>query len=802
MKRAFVILFLLIGTSSGFGAVIHVPSDQPTIQAGIDASVSGDTVFVSPGTYNENIVIDGKAIVVSSTDGRESTFVEPSNGDSDIVTIKNIQDTTCIFEGFTARNAPGGAGIVCYHASPIIMNCTVTNCTYFGINCEYGGARVRGNLIHDNLPHNGGCTGIRIYGEASFPAEVVGNCVYSNSGTVVIGIMANSVGTKVLLNQVWDNVGEVADFYNAGITTAETLGAVVLGNTVVGNIRGIYVVNRGESDPRIRVTDVRNNIVVSNVNEGIWGYPTIDYNCVWGNGSANYPGANGISADPMFVDPDNHDFSLQCGSPCIDAGDPDPIYNDPDGSRNDIGASPFLHESNILHVPQQYGTIQAAINAACEYDTIVVADGHYYERINLLQKALNIASEILIDGDTAHIAATIIDADTSVIGVSDTGCVIYAWDIFGNGQPAEIRGFTLTNGIAGAGGCVMAWRDSIAFSDCIIADNSGAAMLGHGTHIYFNSCSISGCPEGVDWLHDDAVSPNCSFTSCSIDAIPITVSGSIYLTECEASQSDFASSSINSNGPSMILDGCRLQDCTIFKSQDGFTDIRNTMAYGLQMQTIGEIITIQSSVITGSLLIGAGSGSHLHIDSSTVVGEIEVDPAYGSGIRCWFVNSILMSENPILLDCSEISSIEASCCDIFSEAGIWLDCDSTVAIDTSNVISVDPMFCDTAALDFHLSAASPCAPANNSCGVLMGALDVGCSNLCGDVDNSGMIDIDDAIYLINFVYMGGPMPVPTESGDVNCDGGIDLLDIVRIVNYLFRGGSAPCDTDGDGVPDC
>jgi len=33
-----------------------------------------------------------------------------------------------------------------------------------------------------------------------------------------------------------------------------------------------------------------------------------------------------------------HDYRLQTGSPCIDAGDPSSAYNDPDGSRNDMGA--------------------------------------------------------------------------------------------------------------------------------------------------------------------------------------------------------------------------------------------------------------------------------------------------------------------------------------------------------------------------------------------------------------------------------------------------------------------------------
>ena len=32
------------------------------------------------------------------------------------------------------------------------------------------------------------------------------------------------------------------------------------------------------------------------------------------------------------------DFNLQNGSPCINTGNPSSSYNDPDGSRSDMGA--------------------------------------------------------------------------------------------------------------------------------------------------------------------------------------------------------------------------------------------------------------------------------------------------------------------------------------------------------------------------------------------------------------------------------------------------------------------------------
>ncbi|GBE30585.1 MAG TPA: T9SS type A sorting domain-containing protein [Bacteroidetes bacterium] len=54
-----------------------------------------------------------------------------------------------------------------------------------------------------------------------------------------------------------------------------------------------------------------------------------------------------ISLDPLFVDPDNGNYHLQEGSPCIDAGDPDSPL-DPDSTVADIGAFYFHHDVGVL----------------------------------------------------------------------------------------------------------------------------------------------------------------------------------------------------------------------------------------------------------------------------------------------------------------------------------------------------------------------------------------------------------------------------------------------------------------------
>jgi len=63
--------------------------------------------------------------------------------------------------------------------------------------------------------------------------------------------------------------------------------------------------------------------------------------------------------------------------------------------------------------------------------------------------------------------------------------------------------------------------------------------------------------------------------------------------------------------------------------------------------------------------------------------------------------------------------------------------------------------------------------------------------LTGDPNHDGIIDIADVVYLINYLFIGGPEPDPYESGDATCDGDIDIADMVYLINYLFWGGPPP-----------
>jgi len=153
------IVFLSINCTIS-SQIIHVPGDQPTIQAGINASNNGDTVLVADGNYYENIKFLGKAITLCShflIDGNEehidNTIIDgsqPSHADSAaVVMFINGEDTTSIISGFTITGGSGlwisilqtrsGGGIACWNSGATISHNKITENGVFSSIQAFGG---------------------------------------------------------------------------------------------------------------------------------------------------------------------------------------------------------------------------------------------------------------------------------------------------------------------------------------------------------------------------------------------------------------------------------------------------------------------------------------------------------------------------------------------------------------------------------------------------------------------------------------------------------------------------------------
>jgi hypothetical protein len=104
-----VISALLSGSNAAMAQnTIHVPADEPTIQAGIDAASNGDTVLVAPGTYKENIDFKGKAITVTSGATNYSqavgTIITPVLQGA-VVLFDTAEPASATLNGFTIQGA-------------------------------------------------------------------------------------------------------------------------------------------------------------------------------------------------------------------------------------------------------------------------------------------------------------------------------------------------------------------------------------------------------------------------------------------------------------------------------------------------------------------------------------------------------------------------------------------------------------------------------------------------------------------------------------------------------------------------
>ncbi len=309
-------LVLLVIGSCVLAATIRVPQDQGTIQAGINAAVDGDTVLVGPGVYQENLDLHEKSLVLTARAGVDSTFLEGATETTPLILCSGSIDSTAEVSGFTFQNASAN------HVIP------ATN-----------GSRIR----------------------------IVGNRFRFLVGNLTL-IYCNDSHPRIERNVFYANaVGNACVGVYQGNSSAE-----IMNNSFVSNSRGFYCLSG--------LAIAENNIVVGSTEYGIFGsFGALSFNDVWNNGT-NYdggatPGEGDISADPSFRDLPNQIFRLAGDSPCIDAGDPDPIYNDPDGSRNDIGAYYYVNtpptapelrlpaDGSVVQLPQPILTVRTPSDA-------------------------------------------------------------------------------------------------------------------------------------------------------------------------------------------------------------------------------------------------------------------------------------------------------------------------------------------------------------------------------------------------------------------------------------------------------
>jgi len=141
--------------------------------------------------------------------------------------------------------------------------------------------------------------------------------------------------------------------------------------------------------------------------------------------------------------------------------------------------------AQIINVPGDQPTIQAGIDAATDGDTVLVDTDTYYENINFNGKAITVASNYIIEGDTNFINNTVIDGSQPA-NPNDGSVVTFNT---GEDTTSVICGFTITHGT----GTYLAsgnWR----LGGGIMCYNAGAKIIHN--KILNNTCDYSNTAAG------------------------------------------------------------------------------------------------------------------------------------------------------------------------------------------------------------------------------------------------------------------------------------------------------------------
>jgi len=368
--------------------------------------------------------------------------------------------------------------------------------------------------------------------------------------------------------------------------------------------------------------------------------------------------------------------------------------------------------SNCDSIPG-YGpkaTIQAALDVASYGDTVVVGsmldpyDEHFEHSIEMKSGV--------------HLRSWTGDPSDMIINGEYQGLVI---DCDGLDSNTIIEGFTITGGLAGAGGGIFLQGSSPQIINCVFVENRADVEGGGAMFVHFFS---------------DPTITNCQFIGNSVSS-PLPGGGAVWC--------DWYCN------PTFL--GCTFTEN--WAEGDG----------GAIACTRVCSPTVTSSTFYGNSVV-SGTGAGIATDGTAPISMDKTIIAFNNGAEGLTIGD----PNSVI-----------TCCDIHgNEGGDWVGpfLPGYLSGPYDN-ICLDPLFCDAPNHDLTLRSDSPCAPANSpgQCD-LIGAWPVGC--LLGDLDDDCDVDLADLAQLLsNYGMTSG---ATYEDGDLDGDGDVDLSDLAALLS--------------------
>ena len=267
-----------------------------TIIRGIEEAIDGDTVLLEDGVYtgegNKEFYLNGKAITLKSENGAETCIVDGQGRGRGFYTANGETERT-IIDGITFRDFWGDVSHVISGSGPVIRNCI------FADNKSPGGELYCG---HGATPR-------------------IENCIFhGNKSGLSFTRGCNAVLYNVIIYDTYIPDVEWGEFHDwAAVYCLDS--EVTIINSIIWNnkyhwwikLSADWDVDEGVNNASLTAAGSTVRILYSDIEGGAEDILTS------GESTVTWDGSN-IVSDPLFVDPENSDFHLDNGSPCIGTG--------------------------------------------------------------------------------------------------------------------------------------------------------------------------------------------------------------------------------------------------------------------------------------------------------------------------------------------------------------------------------------------------------------------------------------------------------------------------------------------------
>ena len=391
-----------------------------------------------------------------------------------------------------------------------------------------------------------------------------------------------------------------------------------------------------------------------------------------------------------------------------------------------------------LHVPGQFTTIQEALDASANGDTVLVAPGTYND-IDVRSPFGTVAAVGFVPPGVALISeagaeATTLDMSLAE-GAAPNVCGLRVDDV-PLGQPTLIQGFTITGAPpTGGSGMVIRLSEGVSVVGCrfvVDVPLGQTDVLRGGTDWFLSSGRVEGCEflacegqfgAGLDQTEGTITIVQTVFRGCANEAIRSGSTGGITIIEgCTFEFNESALGAVVSIGNgsvrgSLFLDNRGVGSGAAFKGSGA--EVSGCLFDGNEIDGFGAAIIVSGfgNVIENNTIVrsrkvgGTGFGSAIYVVSSNQT-------------HIWR-NIIAHSSGGPAIERARSATVIAGC-NVFY-ANVDGDAEGYTLRESDRV--VDPQFCDVAGADWTLRPESPCLPENSQGCDRIGAHDVGCGTV-------------------------------------------------------------------------